>query len=177
MRKVSFRHSFSVVLIVTLVAYMVFSGYVIQGIVSQRNSLSSELERYRLNNPTIDELKDFLMKDQTSKKISSVGYDCTYFARDLRNNARFSGINMCIVVLDVTASVRDEYGPFDFYGGQMMNGVTLSDGTFVWIEPQDDSIIYDRETLEHHVFEVFAKQAPSDVTIDRVTLTDEVQIW
>jgi predicted RNase H-like nuclease (RuvC/YqgF family) len=107
---------------------------------SQLAETKAELDRYQLRRPTMDELRAFLAEDDTNEhRYDEEDYPCTYYARDLRLRAAQHGYNLCFIVVNYRMMWRGEYG-------HALNGAYLSDGTFIYIEPQNDKIY--RELME-----------------------------
>ncbi|MBS7646183.1 MAG: hypothetical protein QXR65_09215 [Candidatus Bathyarchaeia archaeon] len=100
---------------------------------------TAELEKHRLKRPTINELRAFLEMDYTNEHRYDVeSYICVHYARDLKANAAQRGYNLCFI------TVNYKVGLFGEERGHALNGAYLSDGSFVYIEPQRDKI---HETL------------------------------
>jgi len=96
-------------------------------------SLESELTTYKLRRPNLSELQIFLKTDQTDKnQYKRWSYVCINFASDLKRNAARAGYNITYV------SVNYEYE--EGSTGHALNGAYLTDGSWVWIEPQNDKI-------------------------------------
>ena len=104
---------------------------------SQLAQTRVELDRYQLKRPTMDELKAFLAEDDTDRRgHDEEGYVCIHYARDLKARAAQRGYNLCFVVVNYNVAWRRGYG-------HALNGAYLSDGSFVYIEPQSDKIYED----------------------------------
>ena len=96
-------------------------------------SLESELTTYKLRRPSLSELQLFLRIDQIDKnEYKRLSYVCINFAADLKRNAARAGYNISFV----TVNYEHEGGS----AGHALNGAYLSDGSWVWIEPQKDKI-------------------------------------
>jgi hypothetical protein len=83
-----------------------------------------------LNNPTFEEMKDFLAKDPTSEKpfVSGI-FECRHFATEVDNNAQAAGWQ-CAFVLICYAQGQHAVVAFD----------TIDRG-IIYIEPQTDDVI------------------------------------
>ncbi|HID17819.1 TPA: hypothetical protein EYP26_05960 [Candidatus Bathyarchaeota archaeon] len=109
----------------------------VESLRGEAGGLRSELSRYKLRRPSIEELKAFLAADRTDEREFVEGvYDCKSFARDLRSAAKAQGLNLSYAIVDF------EYWHFGWErGGHIMNGAWLADGGWAWIEPQGDDVI------------------------------------
>lgn len=87
-----------------------------------------------LRNPNMWELRLFLMEDQTDRIGETLRWRCIDYAINLRNEAIKRGLDVDIVLLD-----------FDENRGHAINGCKLSDGRYVYIEPQTDDVFEDLE--------------------------------
>jgi hypothetical protein len=95
--------------------------------------LTQELSHYKLRRPTYEELQSFLAKDGTSERsYVDQSYVCMNFAYDLKASAAEQGWNISFV----SVNYDDPRGG----GGHACNGAYLADGSWVWIEPQNDRI-------------------------------------
>jgi len=100
-----------------------------------------------VRDPTIQELKAFLARDPTDKHPYVPGvYMCMHFARDLQSRAAAYNIN--IYYVGIWFSVEGYYGR-----GHYLNGARLSDGRWVWIEPELDKIYFG--TIEDYCMSFF----------------------
>lgn len=96
-------------------------------------SLESELTTHKLRRPSLSELQLFLSMEQTDKnQYKKWSYVCINFAADLKRNAARAGYNTSFV------AVNYEYE--EGSAGHALNGAYLTDGSWVWIEPQNDKI-------------------------------------
>jgi len=110
------------------------------------NSIEIELAKYRLRRPTYAELQEFLTADQIDKRTYvKEQYVCVNFAADLKHSAAGFGYNISFVTVNFDAP--------DKSGGHALNGAYLSDGSWVWIEPQTDSIHWG--TIEQYLKSFF----------------------
>ena len=104
---------------------------------SQLIQTKAELDRYQLKRPTLSELKDFLAEDDTDEhRYDEEYYVCIHYARDLKLRAAQRGYNLCFIVVNYSVGWRRGYG-------HALNGAYLSDGSFIYIEPQNDKIYED----------------------------------
>jgi hypothetical protein len=109
-------------------------------------SLESQLATYKLRRPDLAELQSFLSADQTDKnQYQRLRYVCINFAADLKRNAARVGYNISFV----TVNYEYEGGS----AGHALNGAYLADGSWVWIEPQNDGIY--RGTIEEYLAAFF----------------------
>lgn len=119
----------------------------------ERNQfLKTELNKFALENPGIEDLHEFLLNDNTNQKEGK-NWDCKDSAIMLRLNARKNGFNMCVVLLDVNYVIKSDSRDKEYWapssGLVTINGVILDNGTFVYVDPQDDQIIrFDKYSLE-----------------------------
>jgi predicted RNase H-like nuclease (RuvC/YqgF family) len=121
-------------------------GLEIEDLKDQVRGLKEELSNYKLNRPTMSELRAFLAADDLDIRewVRNI-YDCDQFSRDLRIRAREAGWNFSIVSIEFS-DPRGEYG-------HACNGVILENGEFVYVEPQTDQIYYDVESLIKDLYE------------------------
>jgi hypothetical protein len=136
--------------------------------------LKTELSKFTLENPSIEDLHKFLSNDNTNQKDGE-NWDYKEFANMLRLNARKSGFNMCVVLLEVNYVIKSASRDKEYWapstGLVTINGAILDDGTFVYIDPQDDQIIsFDRYTLELKLLE-----KNNDALV--ATIINEARIW
>jgi len=102
-------------------------------LVSKVTTLELDLGKHKLRRPTYSDLYEFLRTDQTDKKKYEEGlYVCMNFAADLKRNAALAGYNISFVSVNFDAPNKS--------GGHALNGAYLLDGSWVWIEPQNDKI-------------------------------------
>jgi len=109
-------------------------------LVSKQNELATkvtalelDLAKRKLKRPSYSELQEFLRIDQTDRKNYQEGrYVCINFAADLKRNAVLVGYNISYVVVNYEGPNKS--------GGHGFNSAYLSDGSWVWIEPQNDKI-------------------------------------
>jgi hypothetical protein len=141
----------------------------------ERNQFfKTELNKFTLENPSIEDLHKFLSNDITNQKDGANG-DCKDSANMLRLNARKSGFNMCVVLLDVNYVIKSASRDKEYWapstGLVTINGAILDNETFVYIDPQDDQIIrFDRYSLEWKLLE-----KNNDALVAAVI--NEVHIW
>jgi hypothetical protein len=123
-------------------------------------TLELDLAKCRLKRPTYFELQEFLRIDQTDRKNYREGqYVCINFAADLKRNAALVGYNVSYVAVNY----RGPRGS----GGHALNGAYLSDGSWVWIEPQSDKIYVG--TIEDYL--------KSFLRVDWVTVEELAIVW
>jgi hypothetical protein len=95
--------------------------------------------RASVRRPSESELKSFLASDPVSMvPFRSGSYICTNYAADLKRNAVLAGWNISVVIVNYNSSRG--------FGGHVLNGAYLSDGRWVWIEPQRDLVLTDLES-------------------------------
>ncbi|MEM3448092.1 MAG: zinc ribbon domain-containing protein [Nitrososphaerota archaeon] len=122
----------------------------------------NDLSRYKLRRPTYDELKIFLLTDNTDKNpFVKETYNCMHFARDLQQKAKLAGWNISYV------SVNYHYR-YSTYG-HACNGVYLADGRHLYIEPQTDKIF---PSLDELICDLVGASKPSYITI-----LHYVEVW
>lgn len=84
-----------------------------------------------IRNPTFKELKDFIIKDPTSRNVFVYNkYECRHFATDVNNNAEAVGIRCAFVLLCF------------HYGQHAVVAFDTTDRGLVYIEPQTDVVIH-----------------------------------
>ncbi len=83
-----------------------------------------------LKNPTFEEVKDFILKDPTSRNTFILNeYECRHFATDVNNNADAAGLR-CAFVLLCYKNGQHAVVAFD-----------TTDRGMIFIEPQTDAAI------------------------------------
>ncbi|HUT67036.1 MAG TPA: hypothetical protein VMW86_00615 [Dehalococcoidales bacterium] len=93
---------------------------------SSENVISSN-QTFEMKNPTFEEVRDFILKDPTSRKIFVLNkYECRHFATDVNNNAEAVGIR-CAFVLLCYRNGQHAVVAFD-----------TTDRGLIYIEPQTD---------------------------------------
>jgi len=108
-------------------------------------SLEAELSVHKLGRPSLSELQLFLKTDQTDKhEYKRLSYVCINFAADLKRNGARAGYNISFVSVNYES---------DGSWGHALNGAYLSDGSWVWIEPQNDKIYHG--TIEEYLMVFF----------------------
>jgi Tfp pilus assembly protein PilX len=130
----------------------------------------NELSHYKLNRPTLSELKTFLAEDTTNQNKWVEGiYICMNFAADLKEHARNKGYNISYIIINFDYT----YNSYSYSAGHTMNGAYLADGTWVWIEPQTDEIIYgnptNHESLENQIAKFY--------DVNSVQITEIAIVW
>lgn len=83
-----------------------------------------------IKNPTFQQVKDFILKDTTSRNRFILNkYECRHFATDVNNNAEAAGLRCAFVLLC-------------FNNGQhAVVGFDTVDKGMIYIEPQTDAAI------------------------------------
>ena len=119
---------------------------------NQINILNNKISEMVLVRPTLQELQDFLTKDETSEtQYVENQYGCLQFARDLKISAAQSGWNFSFVAVnfdiriaivsdDIVNGYRAEPKYNIFSMGHAFNMVVLSNYGIVLVEPQNDKI-------------------------------------
>lgn len=92
------------------------------------------LDSDRLMKPTLSELKEFLRKDKTDTIEWSTDFDCTEFSSLLVSRLRDKGYYACTTELELAHK-----------GGHIIVAINIQDYGVVYVEPQNDAIIYDLE--------------------------------
>jgi len=86
--------------------------------------------QYLLHDPTLAEVNAFLANDPISNNTyNDTTYTCSYFSRDVKNNAEAKGIRCAMVLLVFNQTL-----------GHAMIGFNATDEGFIYVEPQDDLI-------------------------------------
>jgi len=120
----------------------------------QVHELDGELAKIKPRRPSYQELEYFLFLDKTSEKpYVRDWYVCADYAIDVRMNARQQGWNLSIVFV-WWKSGRTEYA-------HALNGAYLTDGSFVYVEPQWDRIL--PGDIEKALAEDFPDYAPTKI--------------
>jgi len=97
---------------------------------SLSENVNSSSQLVTLKNPTFEEMKDFLLKDTTSRKIFILNeYECRHFATDVDNNAKAAGWRCGFVLL---CYERGQHAVIAF---------NIIDRGLIFIEPQTDVAI------------------------------------
>lgn len=95
------------------------------------NSVGSTSQAIALKNPTFQELRDFILKDLTSRNEFTLNqYECRHFATEVNNNAEAQGLRCAFVLLC-----------FD-RGQHAVIAFDTVDRGLVYIEPQTDAAIH-----------------------------------
>ena len=91
----------------------------------------SSNQTIELKNPTFLELRDFILRDPTSRNEFVLNqYECRHFATDVNNNAEAEGLRSAFVLLCYD---RGQHSVVAF---------DTTDRGLVYIEPQTDARIY-----------------------------------
>jgi len=98
---------------------------------SSAESVVSDGQAIVIKNPTFQELKDFILKDPTSRSEFILNqYECRHFATDVDNNAEAAGLRCAFVLLCFD---QGQHAVVAFY---------TTDNGLVYIEPQTDARIH-----------------------------------
>jgi hypothetical protein len=99
--------------------------------VSSTGSVFYGDQAIELKNPTFQELRDFILKDPTSRDQFALNqYECRHFATEVNNNAEVEGLRCAFVLLC-----------FD-RGQHAVVAFDTVDRGLVYIEPQTDAAIH-----------------------------------
>ncbi len=119
--------------------YHIYQYQIINALNSENQLLEKELKIKYLKTPSMLELEKFLAKEKSSgnNNLSEIE-----LASNLRLNAHSAGYNMCVVLIDFDIilayrGLRSPPIPFNF----VITGITLDNGTFVYIFPEGNFII------------------------------------
>jgi hypothetical protein len=113
-------------------------------------------DSYTLQNPTYQEMKDFLSKDTADSKTYIEGkYTCTDFAAEVNNNAEDQGIR-CAVVYIVYPDTGHSIVAFE-----------TTDKGLIFIEPQYDKEVTLTIGKSYSKLNGYLQQEPVDDTIQR----------
>ena len=128
-----------IIILCVSIIYNIQQYQIINNFKSENQFLEEELQLKNLKRPNITELKKFLAKEKASRKINLSENE---LASNLRLNAHSVGYNMCIVIIDFEIilsyrGLRSPPMPFSY----VINGITLENGTFVYIFPEGNLII------------------------------------
>jgi len=94
-------------------------------------SVGSSSQAIELKNPTFQELRDFILRDPTSRNEFVLNqYECRHFASEVNNNAEAEGLRCAFVLLC-----------FD-RGQHAVVAFDTMDRGLVYIEPQTDAAIH-----------------------------------
>ena len=94
-------------------------------------SVGSSSQATELKNPTFNELRDFILRDPTSRNEFVLNqYECRHFATEVNNNAEAEGLRCAFVLLC-----------FD-RGQHAVIAFDTVDRGLVYIEPQTDAAIH-----------------------------------
>ena len=95
------------------------------------SDVGSSSQATELKNPNFQELRDFILRDPTSRnKFVLNQYECRHFATDVNNNAEAEGLRCAFVLLC-----------FD-RGQHAVVAFDTTDRGLVYIEPQTDAAIH-----------------------------------
>ena len=109
--------------------YSVPRTYVESAVSSE--SVGSNSQDIALKNPTFQELRDFILRDPTSRNEFILNqYECRHFATDVNNNAEAEGLRCAFILLC-----------FD-RGQHSVIAFDTVDRGLVYIEPQTDAAIH-----------------------------------
>jgi len=94
-------------------------------------SVGSSSQATELKNPTFEEVRDFILRDPTSRNEFVLNqYECRHFATDVNNNAEVEGLRAAFVLLGFE---RGQHAVVAF---------DTTDRGLVYIEPQTDAVIH-----------------------------------
>jgi len=94
-------------------------------------SVVSGNQTITLKNPTFQELRDFILRDPTSRNEFVLNeYECRHFATEVNNNAEAEGIRSAFVLLGYNQ------------GQHAVVAFNTTDRGLVYIEPQTDARIH-----------------------------------
>lgn len=94
-------------------------------------NIDSSSQAIELRNPTFQELRDFILRDPTSRNEFVLNhYECRHFATDVNNNAEAEGLRCAFVLLC-----------FD-RGQHAVVAFDTTDEGLIYIEPQTDAAIH-----------------------------------
>jgi hypothetical protein len=97
---------------------------------SSIKTVTSDNQGIILRNPTFQEVKNFILKDPTSRNAFVLNkYECRHFATDVNNNAEAAGLR-CAFVLLCYKNGQHAVVAFD-----------TTDRGMIYIEPQTDAAI------------------------------------
>jgi len=109
--------------------WSVYATSVVSAASSETVGSSSQV--IELRNPTFQEVKDFILRDSTSRnKLVLNQYECRHFATDVNNNAEAEGLRCAFVLL---CFERGQHAVIAF---------DTVDRGLVYIEPQTDAAIH-----------------------------------
>ena len=129
-------------------------------LLKRQQALAASLGVKPLRRPSLGELTAFLAKDTVSdleyrkqqgipvtvgNESFRIGYVCMNYAADLKMKAALAGLNISYVSINFIG--YREVGVF-IEAGHALNGALLSDGRWVWIEPQTDAVSF---SLQDHL--------------------------
>ena len=97
---------------------------------SLSENVTSGSQTFNYKNPTFEEMRDFLLKDTTSRKqFIPNQYECRHFATEVYNNAKDAGWRCGFVLLCYEQ------------GQHVVNAFNTVDRGIIFIEPQTDAAI------------------------------------
>jgi hypothetical protein len=98
--------------------------------ISSYENVTTINQTYEMKTPTFKEVKDFILKDPTSRNTFVLNkYECRHFATDVNNNADAAGLR-CAFVLLCYRNGQHAVVAFD-----------TTDRGMIYIEPQTDAAI------------------------------------
>ena len=122
-----------------------------------KNRNEAREESSNVKNVTLAELQRFLSVDPTDKHPYEAGvYVCDNFSHDLQTRAAAHNISIYYARIDYFVE-----GLVQPRGTHALNGAYLSDGRWVWIDPQLDKIYFG--SIEDYLASFF--QVPRSVVI------------
>ena len=198
----------SIVLLFLLIGtsgMMIYQYIQKESIASERDKLTQEikvLRRFELRRPSEGELAAFLISDLTDRhsyQETNFTYVCTHFARDLKANARVAGWNFSLVLIYISVDFNEtrvekkleklnKYTVLEttlttvtmhhYAGSHAANKVYLSDGSFVYVEPQTDGIYRNLTDLVWSLdyYDYFGIE-DREWRIEKIDVTTYVIVW
>ena len=162
-----------IVILIISTIYHIHQYQIINTLESENQLLEKELQIKYLKTPSILELKKFLAKEKLSgdENLSEIE-----LASNLRLNAHSAGYNMCIVFIDFDIilayrGLRSPPIPFNF----VITGITLDNGTFVYIFPEGNFIIgNDHSQIEDFLIHIIREIA---FFLHSVNVTKEIRLY
>ena len=97
---------------------------------SSKGNATSDNNTIVVENPTFQEVKDFILKDTTSRKQFVLDqYECRHFATEVDNNAEAAGLRAGFVLIGFE---RGQHAVIAF---------DTTDRGLIYIEPQTDAVV------------------------------------
>jgi len=153
--------------------YNIYQYKIINTFKSENQLIEKELQHKYLKRPSMIELEEFLAKEQSSenKNLSE-----SELASNLRLNAHSAGYNMCIVFIDFEIilsyrGLRSPPIPFTY----VINGITLENGTFVYIFPEGNFIIGNEHSQIKDLLEYIMRNIA--LYFNYIRITKEIRLY